>query len=198
MEERLIYLALTIGALALIFLLIRWVRPRPLYPFERRELLTSGELPFYALLKPVCDRHGWQLLIKMRLADIVAVESGTPDYMSYFNRIKAKHTDFILCDPEDLDVLAGVELDDPSHERPERIERDEFVDRVYQAAGIPLIHVWMPITESELETLLLEQIPSLTGEEAAEAVPEISPDKISLDEPAPAECPPPDPSRPEV
>ena len=97
--------------------------------------------------------------------------------MSYFNRIKAKHTDFILCDPEDLDVLAGVELDDPSHERPERIERDEFVDGVYQAAGIPLIHVWMPITESELEALLLEQIPSLTGEEPAEAVPEISPDQ---------------------
>ncbi len=177
MEERLIYLALTIGALALIFLLIRWARPRPLYPFERRELLTSGELPFYALLKPICDRHGWQLLIKMRLADIVAVESGTPDYMSYFNRIKAKHTDFILCDPEDLDVLAGVELDDPSHERPERIKRDEFVDGVYQAAGIPLIHVWMPITESELEALLLEQIPSLTGEEPVEAVPEISPDQ---------------------
>ena len=59
-----------------------------------------------------------------------------------------------------------MELDDPSHDRPERIERDEFVDHVYEAAGIPLIHVWMPITEKELEKELLAVIQSLTDQTA--------------------------------
>ena len=92
--------------------------------------------------------------------------AGEKDYMAYFNKIKAKHTDFVLCDPDTLEILCGVELDDPSHDRPERIERDEFVDHVYEAAGIPLIHVWMPITEKELEKELLAVIQSLTDQTA--------------------------------
>ena len=35
----------------------------------------------------------------------------------------------------------AIELDDASHARPERIERDEFVDRVFKTAGLPLLHV---------------------------------------------------------
>ncbi|MBR3404955.1 MAG: DUF2726 domain-containing protein, partial [Firmicutes bacterium] len=88
---------------------------------------------------------------------------------SFFNRIKAKHTDFILVEPETLEVLAVVELDDPSHEREDRIERDEFVDHVYEAAGIPLLHIWMPIEEEELEAELLEWVDSLADEYADEA-----------------------------
>lgn len=156
MEERLIYLCVAIGGFALVFLLVYLLRPKPRFPYERRELLTPNEESFYQLLMPLAKKHGYLLLLKMRLADIVAIRSGTPDYMSYFNRIKAKHTDFVLMDPETLQVLCGIELDDPSHDRPERIARDEFVDAVYQAAGIPLLHVWMPMTEGELEELLLE------------------------------------------
>ncbi|MBO4887993.1 MAG: DUF2726 domain-containing protein [Firmicutes bacterium] len=151
--------------MALLFLFFYLIRPKKKFPYERRELLTSNEFPFYQILYPLCEKHGWMLLVKMRLADILTVVPGEKDYMAYFNKIKAKHTDFVLCDPDTLEVLAGVELDDPSHERPERIERDEFVDQVYAAAGIPLLHVWMPITEKELEKELLALIPSLTGQD---------------------------------
>ena len=40
------------------------------------------------------------------------------------------------------------------------MERDEFVDNAYAAAGIPLIHVWNPISPEELEQILLEVLPS--------------------------------------
>ena len=165
MREKLIILGLSVLGMALLFLFFYLIRPRKKFPYERRELLTSNEFPFYQILYPLCEKHGWMLLVKMRLADILAVAPGEKDYMAYFNKIKAKHTDFVLCDPDTLEVLAGVELDDPSHERPERIERDEFVDQVYAAAGIPLLHVWMPITEKELEKELLALIPSLTGQD---------------------------------
>lgn len=149
-----------IAAFILLFLLVHFLRPKDLYPYERRDLLTSNELEFYQILYPLVCQHGWQLLMKMRLADIMGVQKGTPDYMKYFNKIKAKHTDFVFCDPNTLEILAGLELDDPSHDRPERIERDEFVDRAYQAAGIPLIHVRNPIEPAELEEILLETLPS--------------------------------------
>ena len=166
MKELYILAAVT-AAFLLLFLLLHLFRPKDKYPYERRDLLTSNELEFYQILSPIVCQHGWQLLMKMRLADIMAVRKGTEEYMKYFNKIKAKHTDFVFCDPDTLEILAGLELDDPSHERPERIERDEFVDKAYAAAGIPLIHVWNPIEPEELEQILLEVLPSFA--EAIEA-----------------------------
>ncbi len=167
MKELYILLAVT-AAFILLFILLRVFRPKDKYPYERRDLLTSNELEFYQVLYPIVCQHGWQLLMKMRLADIMAVRKGTEDYMAYFNKIKAKHTDFVFCDPDTLEILAGLELDDPSHERPERIQRDEFVDNAYAAAGIPLIHVWNPIEPEELEQILLEVLPSFAVEECNE------------------------------
>ena len=34
--------------------------------------------------------------------------------------------------------LVGIELDDSSHDRPDRRERDKFVDSVYSSACFPL------------------------------------------------------------
>ncbi len=167
MKELYILLAVT-AAFILLFILLRVFRPKDKYPYERRDLLTSNELEFYQILYPIVCQHGWQLLMKMRLADIMAVRKGTEDYMAYFNKIKAKHTDFVFCDPDTLEILAGLELDDPSHNRPDRIERDVFVDNAYAAAGIPLIHVWNPIEPEELERLLLEVLPSFAAEDFVE------------------------------
>ena len=47
------------------------------------------------------------------------------------NRIHAKHIDFVLCDPGNLQPILCIELDDPSHNRPDRIERDpQGIDRL--------------------------------------------------------------------
>ena len=148
-------------AVVLIIVTVWQLLPRNKFPFTKRKLLTDREESFYRILKPVCQKNGWMILMKLRLADLVEVKTGEipkNDYMRYFNRIKAKHTDFVLVDPDSLDILCGIELDDPSHQRADRIEQDQFVDNVYQAASIPLLHVWMPIEKEQLEELLLEQI----------------------------------------
>lgn len=148
-------ITILIGCIGLVLLgiglawLIRRLRKDP-YPYERRPILTDNEAEFYEVLRQACEILDMQILIKMRLADIMAVKSTEKDYMAAFNRIKAKHTDFILCDPDTLDVLMGVELDDRSHVQEARVERDIFVDGAYQACGIPLLHVWNPITVEEL------------------------------------------------
>lgn len=149
------------AGIVLLMLFVYWLRPREKYPYVARELFSKREEAFYRTLAMVAYQHGWLLLVKLRLADVLSVAPKTDNYMSYFNKIKAKHTDFVLYDPKTLEVLCGVELDDPSHEREERKERDQFVDRAYMAAGIPLVHVWMEATHEELEEVLLEVIPDL-------------------------------------
>jgi ssDNA-binding Zn-finger/Zn-ribbon topoisomerase 1 len=58
-----------------------------------------------------------------------------------FNKISAKHFDFLLCDKEDLSVACAIELDDASHDSKRRQERDEFLKGVCEAAGVPLIQI---------------------------------------------------------
>lgn len=47
----------------------------------------------------------------------------------------------LICDAHSLAPLFAVELDDRSHARADRVERDEFVNDVFEAAGLALLHI---------------------------------------------------------
>ncbi len=105
-------------------------------------LLTKYEYKNYQGLKEYAAAHGLMICPKVRLADLVNVKSGysKSTWQKKFNRICSKHVDFVLCDP-DLHVKLIVELDDRSHERQDRIERDSFVDAVLTGAGYKIAHI---------------------------------------------------------
>ena len=110
-------------------------------PYVRREaLLTEGELVFYHILREaVADQ--WSVCARVRLADLIQVRSQAPDQLAWRNRILCKHIDFVLCEHETMAVRLAVELDDRSHARRDRADRDAFVDSALQAAGVPLLRV---------------------------------------------------------
>lgn len=105
----------------------------------RDDFLTPPEA---SLCHVVTSVLGSQAVVcpKVRLGDIFFVHKGE-NRMSHANRINAKHVDFLLCEPQTLKPLAGIELDDASHQRPDRRERDAFVDKVFKSAGLPLFHI---------------------------------------------------------
>lgn len=49
--------------------------------------------------------------------------------------------DFMLIDKETDRIVCAIELDDPTHQRYDRIARDRRLDKVSQAAEIPLFHI---------------------------------------------------------
>jgi hypothetical protein len=57
------------------------------------------------------------------------------------NRIDRKHVDFLLCDLKTLQLILGIELDEKSHQRADRQEREDFVNHVFEAAKLPLLHI---------------------------------------------------------
>ena len=75
-----------------------------------------------------------------RNISILTVKAGldTSTRSSAFNRIKAKHPDFVVCDPSDMSVKFAIELDDSSHKQSKRMDRDAFLNDAMQSAGIPL------------------------------------------------------------
>jgi len=120
----------------------------------RDDFLSPAEQTFYRALSAVIGDSAI-IAPKVNLSDIFFVVKPNEN-RSFLGRIVQKHLDFLLCDPQTLRPLAGLELDDASHRRPDRQARDAFVDQVFQAAGLPLIHVpcRRDYERAEIEALL--------------------------------------------
>lgn len=120
------------------------------YPYHSKMLLTKNEYSFFKKLKNITDEKNLQILAKIRLADLVEVNSGTKDWSKYFNKIKSKHIDFAIAD--NMKIIALIELDDKSHEKDNRVQRDDFVNNVLSTAGYKIIRT--KGETSEIESLL--------------------------------------------
>ena len=127
------------------------------YPYlVRDDFLSPAELSFYLVLKSSISEMAL-VFPKVSLGDLFYTKLRDPSkFRTYTNKIDRKHVDFLLCDPKTVRPILGIELDDKSHQRPERQERDEFVRNVFLAAKLPLIRV--PVRHSysvaELSSLL--------------------------------------------
>ena len=114
---------------------------RKTLPYEKRpSLLTKSELAFFRSLQEAVDGQ-WTIASMVRLADLIRVRPDTPKSHSWRNRILAKHIDFLLCDHGTMEARLAVELDDHTHKRPDRVQRDKFINLALEAAGIPLLRV---------------------------------------------------------
>jgi len=136
---------------------------KPEYPYHLRDdFLSRAELSFYLVLKQaVSDKV--LICTKVDLGDLFYVKSNDPSkYRTYTNKIDRKHVDYLLCDLKTVRPLLGIELDDKSHQKSDRQVRDEFVEKVFTAAKLPLVRI--PVQRSysisELESLLRQYIGS--------------------------------------
>lgn len=128
-------------AVIAVFFFLFLLRTGVTYPYEKiDQLCTKTELRFYQVLRDlVGDR--FEIFSKVRIADLLKVKSGTRKRMSWQNRINCKHIDFVLCDRETLEPLVAIELDDRSHQRQDRVKRDEFVNQAFEDAGFPILRI---------------------------------------------------------
>lgn len=110
------------------------------FPYRvRDDFLSPAELSFYHVLSSVIAPKA-VVLTKVGLSDIFFV-TRPHENRSASNRIAQKHVDFLLCEPQTMRPLVGIELDDASHRRADRRERDAFVNQVFEAADLKLLHV---------------------------------------------------------
>lgn len=175
------------------------------YPYNKNQVLFSpAERSFLGVLEQAVGGE-YRIFGKVRVADIVSVNS-MPDRSAWqraFNRISAKHFDFVLCSKGELAVVAVIELDDKSHQQRKRQERDAFLVGLCQAISLPLVQVpaqraySVPELRARvLSALGVQQEPALEppaqAREAPE-VPEVPPAQVKPQSPVaePAETPPP-------
>ena len=103
-------------------------------------LLSQAERSFFGVMDQAIGAD-YRLFAKVRVADVVAVRKGLDgsNRQKAFNRIAAKHFDFVVCRSGDLSVACAVELDDRTHRRKSRAARDEFLSGVCASISLPLL-----------------------------------------------------------
>ncbi len=110
------------------------------YPYnQQKTLLSAAERSFYGVLCRAVEGRAI-VFVKVRVGDVLKTKAGLSASVrqSAFNKIAAKHFDYVLCSPDDLSIISTVELDDSSHNTLKRIKRDEFLMEACKAANLTL------------------------------------------------------------
>lgn len=118
--------------------------PERLPYLPQSNLLTPAELNFYQILLHSVRELNCQILCKVRVADLLKVEKSLlpsgESWQKYFNKIQAKHIDFVICNAQ-MQPKLFVELDDSSHQKKRRQERDDFLNQAFRDAGLRLVRI---------------------------------------------------------
>lgn len=130
---------IAIIVLAIIVLAIRFLKSAPpATEYRKAEFLSPAEKDFLKVLDSAVGTK-YRIFAKVRLADIIAPASGDKSsWQTRFNRISAKHVDFLLSGIADGELICAIELDDRTHLAESRSERDNFLNHALQSAGVPL------------------------------------------------------------
>lgn len=116
------------------------------FAYQKAQVLTEREKNFYETIRLIAEKHNLNVSAKMRLADIVKVsdeiKTQSSLWWSNFEKISQKHIDFALQDKTNLEIKLLIEIDDYTHQRADRIERDKFVDSVCEQVNIPILHLY--------------------------------------------------------
>lgn len=106
----------------------------------------------------------YEIFAKVRLLDVLSVKAGA-GRQAAFNRVQAKHLDFLLCERGTSRPVLAPELDDSSHQRSDRQARAAFVEEVLEVIGLPALRC--PVTRTydppEIARLIKATLSEMSG-----------------------------------
>ena len=103
--------------------------------YKKEYLLTQTELKLYKILKQITDNMDLTLFCQIPMYELVNCKN-----FKDFAKIKSKSIDFVITE-KNCKIKLCIELDDYTHNRYNRIERDVFVDKVFEKIGTKLIRI---------------------------------------------------------
>jgi hypothetical protein len=105
--------------------------------------VSEAEANFFRVLQRVVGTRG-HVLAQVSLKQLLFLpgsNQSNPGRAVWQNKINQRSIDFVVCDPSTLRPLVAIELHEPSHTKPERQTRDEEVEDLLEAAGLPMCGV---------------------------------------------------------
>lgn len=136
------------------------VKKKPLYKYNRKDfLITRPEHEFFDILIEILGNK-YHVFTQVHLPTILEHKIKGQTWKAAFSHINGKSVDFVICDKLYIKPLLAIELDDKSHDRLDRIERDSEVERMLQEAGMPLLRFGNNglFNKEEISRLVLEKL----------------------------------------
>ena len=161
---------LIVGVMVVVSLVIKFftnnspekeeVKKKPLYKYTRKDFLISRpEHEFFDILVEILGSK-YHIFTQVHLPTILDHKIKGQTWKAAFSHINGKSVDFVICDKSYIKPLLAIELDDKSHDRLGRIERDSEVERMLQEAGMPLLRFGNngSFDKEEIKRLVLEKL----------------------------------------
>lgn len=112
------------------------------FPYKASKVVTNAELKLYHfMLNNLCKIDDIAILPKVRLGDLIQLDTKVTDDKSYYWKVACKHVDFVICRKDTLKVICVVELDDYTHETEEARKKDMFIMQALKTAGIDTVRI---------------------------------------------------------
>lgn len=102
----------------------------------KRYVISLTELNFYNVLLEIAKEMDLILFSQVSLYNIVETKYNN---QTAFNKIRSKTIDFVLVDKNNCRIKLCIELDDYTHKRYDRMERDKFINKLFSDLEIDLI-----------------------------------------------------------
>jgi very-short-patch-repair endonuclease len=114
---------------------------KKIYSYRRRQFfMTKAEHECYKALMHAVGSD-YFIFAQVHLPTIIDEKVPGQDWRAARAHINRKSVDFVLCDKEYINPRLAIELDDSSHEREDRQERDIEVERMLAEAHMPLLRL---------------------------------------------------------
>lgn len=114
---------------------------KPKYDYKHRNwFLTKAEHEFYNALVQAVGQD-YIIFAQVHLPTLLDNKVVGQNWNAAFRHISQKSVDFVLCDKAYVSPKLAIELDDKSHDRPDRQDRDIEVERILKGAGMPLLRI---------------------------------------------------------
>lgn len=132
------------------------------YYKPKRYITTLNELNFYNVLLEIAKELDMILFSQVSLYNIISMKDNL-DYSTktkYFSKIASKSIDFVLVDRNNCRIKLCIELDDSTHYKQKRIERDNFINKLFKDLEIDLLRypVYKTYYKDTLKKKILENI----------------------------------------
>lgn len=105
-------------------------------------LMTPTEQKVYKVLEREYSEQ-YYIFAQVRVVDVLQpnvkkYSKWTKECQALFWQVSQWHFDYVMCHKDDFRIFCVLELDDPSHDRPDRQRRDRILNSACKDGGVTL------------------------------------------------------------
>ncbi len=106
----------------------------------KKYIMTRSETDLYKKLSVSFADH-YVIVPQVHLSSLFNEKIKGQNWRAAFSHINGKSVDFVFLDRRTFEVICAIECDDYTHQRDDRIIRDDEVNRIFSDSELPLIRL---------------------------------------------------------